>query len=68
MSATATAARVDAEGSTAAVSCQACGATAAAPPVTWSSAVTRRGGLWMCEACTRQHLRSIECRLDEDWS
>ena len=49
------------------VSCAVCGTTAAEPPVTWSLQVADRGRQWLCERCTRDHVRSIEGRLDEAW-
>jgi hypothetical protein len=51
--------------------CGRCGATAAAPegglPVGWSLSTSDRGVDRLCAACTREHVRSIEARLDEDW-
>jgi hypothetical protein len=49
--------------------CARCGA--AAPddglPVGWSLATSERGVDRLCAACTRENVRSIEARLDEDW-
>jgi hypothetical protein len=33
----------------------------------WSSASTGRGVRWFCAACTREHVRDIEAKLDEEW-
>lgn len=47
--------------------CSACGATVEGdPPLTWASATGPRGTTWTCERCTREHVRSIEARLDEE--
>jgi hypothetical protein len=51
-----------------AVTCSWCGATAAAMPLTWTTSTERDGRLRRyCEACAREHLRSIEGRLDSEW-
>ncbi|HET8618932.1 MAG TPA: hypothetical protein VFM27_08220 [Acidimicrobiales bacterium] len=51
--------------------CARCGATAPAPagglPAGWSLAASDRGVDRLCAACTRDNVRSIEARLDEDW-
>jgi hypothetical protein len=49
--------------------CTWCGTQAAGPPPTWSLQTSDRGrGLeWLCEACTRANVRSIEGKLDSDW-
>jgi hypothetical protein len=48
--------------------CSTCGAVASAPlPVTWSASVEGDRRLWTCDACARQHLRSIEAKLDPAW-
>lgn len=50
------------------VRCSACGSTTAAPaPLTWSSARDARGLTLVCDRCTREHLRSLEGKLDEAW-
>ena len=51
--------------------CSRCGATPEgdgdeAPPG-WSFATSRRGIEWMCVACTRDNVRSIEAKLPEEW-
>ena len=51
------------------VSCTWCGVQAGGPPASWSVQTSDRGrGLeWLCEACTRANVRSIEGKLDSDW-
>ena len=49
------------------VSCVVCGTTTPARPTTGSLQVDGRGATWLCDACTRRYLRSIEGRLDEAW-
>lgn len=49
------------------VSCTWCGATAYDVPVTWTMQTGERGVEWMCDACTRANLRSLEGRLPQDW-
>ena len=49
--------------------CAFCGAVdqGESPPLTWTSA-TERGRLqWFCETCSREHLRSMESKLDSEW-
>jgi hypothetical protein len=36
-------------------------------PAGWSLETTRRGISRLCLACTREHVRDIESKLDEDW-
>ena len=59
--------------------CSSCGTSpdpslAGDPPLGWStecdpSASTGDGTQvrWMCAACTRRHVRSIEAKLDQQW-
>lgn len=51
--------------------CDRCGATSPAgadrPPLTWTTTATPGGQRWLCDRCAREHLRSIEGRLDEQW-
>ena len=49
------------------VACARCGRRADDPPATWSSEVGPHGLTRLCDTCTREHLRSIEARLDERW-
>jgi hypothetical protein len=52
------------------VSCSRCGA---APedgtdiPAGWSFSTSARGLEWLCLACTRTNVRSIEAKLPEEW-
>jgi len=52
-----------------AVTCDFCGTQAEGdtPPLTWVSAVERGQSKWFCERCSREHLRSIESKLDSEW-
>jgi hypothetical protein len=36
-------------------------------PPGWSLSTSRRGVDRLCAACTREHVRDIEAKLDEDW-
>jgi cell wall assembly regulator SMI1 len=49
------------------VVCVRCGQRAEGVPATWSSSAGPDGLTHLCDGCTRQHLRSIEARLDEQW-
>ncbi|MFV0462976.1 MAG: hypothetical protein ACK5MP_07285 [Nostocoides sp.] len=35
--------------------------------LTWSRAIEAGQVVWFCGACSRQHLRSIEGKLDSAW-
>ena len=59
------------------VGCSLCGTTVQAPvPLTWSTSTGTstststgtgsRGLTHACDLCTRQHLRAMEARLDEE--
>jgi transposase len=51
-------------------SCSVCGTTVEGdPPLTWSTATATgpRGRTLVCDRCTRDNVRSIEARLDEQW-
>ncbi|WP_198412324.1 hypothetical protein [Nocardioides mangrovicus] len=51
------------------VTCSFCGATAETdePPLTWTSA-TEHGRLrHFCDRCSREHLRSMEGKLDSEY-
>ena len=37
------------------------------PPLTWTSAVERGRTTWFCDTCSREHLRSMEAKLDSEW-
>jgi hypothetical protein len=48
--------------------CSTCGAVATdAVPVTWSASVEGGRRRWTCEHCAREHVRSIEAKLDSAW-
>ncbi|PZT68616.1 hypothetical protein DN402_12340 [Streptomyces sp. SW4] len=47
--------------------CARCGATAPGPQPTWTLSVERGTRRHFCAACSREHLRSIEGRLDSAW-
>lgn len=48
--------------------CAWCGTTGSgAALLTWTSSVERDGTRWYCAACSREHLRSIEGKLDSEW-
>ena len=50
------------------VTCSLCGTTVEGEaPLTWSVSTGPRGVQRTCERCTREHLRSIEGKLDEAW-
>ena len=36
-------------------------------PLGWSLSTSARGVDRLCASCTREHLRDIEAKLDEDW-
>jgi len=36
-------------------------------PLGWSASTSPRGEAWLCPACTREHARDIEAKLDEAW-
>ncbi|MDQ0794101.1 hypothetical protein [Streptomyces sp. B1I3] len=51
------------------VTCARCGSTAdggTAPP-TWVFSVENGRRQYLCDACSRAHIRSIEGRLDSAW-
>ncbi|HSK27690.1 MAG TPA: hypothetical protein VK894_12345 [Jiangellales bacterium] len=51
------------------VSCAWCGTVAAggSPPLDWVGDVVDGRTRYYCAACAREHLRSIEARLDQEW-
>jgi len=56
---------VDSPGS---FTCALCGATVSEIPLTWVSSVERGRTVYYCDVCSREHLRSIEAKLDsEHW-
>lgn len=55
--------------STGVVTCDFCGTAAPgdAPPLTWSVSMDRGKVNRYCEGCTRDHLRSMEGKLDSEY-
>ncbi len=51
------------------VLCDFCGRRADGddPPVTWVTSVERGRVRRYCEECSREHLRSMEAKLDSEW-
>jgi hypothetical protein len=53
------------------VSCHLCGrqpdGDSDEPPLTWVTSVENGEARVFCERCAREHLRSIEAKLDSDW-
>ena len=48
--------------------CGTCGTVADTPrPATWSVSVEGGRRAWTCERCAREHVRSIEAKLDSSW-
>jgi hypothetical protein len=53
--------------------CSRCGATSGEDaggdglPLGWSLSTSRRGIERLCAGCTREHVRDIEAKLDEEW-
>jgi hypothetical protein len=48
--------------------CSVCGTTVEGdPPLTWSTSTGPRGTTLACARCTRENVRSIEAKLDEEW-
>jgi hypothetical protein len=50
--------------------CASCGATAtdaARAALTWARGTENGREVWTCERCSREHLRSIEGKLDSAW-
>ncbi|MFE7860584.1 hypothetical protein [Streptomyces sp. NPDC057403] len=49
------------------VVCARCGARAEGAPPTWTFSVEDGTRRHYCDACSREHLRAIEGRLDSAW-
>jgi hypothetical protein len=49
------------------VTCAWCGTTAPALPLTWTVSSERGAQKHYCDRCSREHLRSIEGKLDSAW-
>ena len=48
--------------------CSVCGTTVTGePPLTWSTSTGPRGRTHVCDRCTRDNVRAIEAKLDEEW-
>jgi transposase len=48
--------------------CSACGTTVEGdPPLTWSTSTGPRGRTVVCDRCTRDNVRSIEAKLEQEW-
>lgn len=48
--------------------CDTCGAVVEGdPPLTWSVATGPRGTTFTCERCTRENVRAIEAKLEQEW-
>jgi hypothetical protein len=51
--------------------CERCGTSGDAPedgmPADWSLDMTDRGVTYLCRTCTRDNVRSIEAKLDQEW-
>ncbi len=50
--------------------CATCGTTAPDPAlatITWVRATENGREVWTCDRCSREHLRSIEAKLDSTW-
>lgn len=39
----------------------------AAPPLTWTTSTENGRERAYCDTCSREHLRSIESKLDSEW-
>lgn len=53
------------------MTCARCGTTVDEPPLTWTTSVETRGKdkrtVHYCDTCSRENVRAIEGRLDQDW-
>jgi hypothetical protein len=53
------------------VTCNWCGTSADTLPLTWTRSVEQTGATTttrlLCDRCSREHLRSIESKLDSTW-
>lgn len=50
--------------------CATCGEAAADPArarLTWTRGTENGREVWTCDRCSREHLRSIESKLDSAW-
>ena len=37
------------------------------PPVAWSAEIVDARPSWVCPRCTRDNVRAIEAKLDQNW-
>jgi hypothetical protein len=51
------------------VTCDFCGRVEPGdvPPLTWTTAVERGKPRRYCDACSREHLRAMESKLESEW-
>jgi hypothetical protein len=49
------------------VTCALCGKTEDEQPLTWSTSVERGAIRLYCDQCSRDNVRGIESKLDQDW-
>jgi hypothetical protein len=49
------------------VTCALCGKSEDEQPLTWSTSVERGATRVYCEQCSRDNVRGIESKLDQDW-
>jgi hypothetical protein len=49
------------------VTCAWCGTTADGAPLTWSTSFERGRVVLYCDRCSRDHLRSLEAKLDPEY-
>jgi hypothetical protein len=54
-------------GPPAAVTCAFCGTSVDEAPLTWSTSFERGRVVFYCDRCSRDHLRSLEAKLDPEY-
>jgi hypothetical protein len=59
----------DAGAADAPMACSSCGRVTSRPEalLSWSRGTERGRTTWTCQACSREHVRSIESKLDPAW-
>ncbi|KUM77825.1 hypothetical protein [Streptomyces griseorubiginosus] len=57
----------DAEAEARPLVCARCGRRAGGPEPTWTLSVENGVRQYICDTCSREHLRAIEGRLDSAW-
>jgi len=50
-----------------AATCDFCGRQEDELPLTWTTAVENGRKRVFCDACSREHLRAMESKLDSEW-